>query len=35
MTPHFAAFGLGATFREMRRVDLLTTDFPIDHRGRG
>ena len=29
MTPHFAAFGLGAIFREMRRVDLLTTDFSI------
>jgi glucokinase len=29
MTPHFARFGLDTTFREMRRVDLLTTDFSI------
>lgn len=29
MTPHFAAFGLGATFREARRVDLLLRDFRV------
>lgn len=29
MTPHFAAFGLGQTFREPRRVDLLEKDFSI------
>ncbi len=29
MTPHFARFGLGPTFREPRRVDLLQTAFSI------
>lgn len=29
MTPHFARFGLGQTFREKRRVDLLQSDFSI------
>ncbi|MGL6211960.1 MAG: ROK family protein, partial [Paracoccaceae bacterium] len=29
LTPHFDRFGLGATFREARRVDLLTRDFSI------
>lgn len=29
MTPHLAAFGLGQTFREPRRVDLLEKDFSI------
>lgn len=29
MTPHFATFGLAATFREPRRVDLLVKDFSI------
>lgn len=29
MTPHFATFGLTATFREARRVDLLTRDFSV------
>lgn len=29
MTPHFARFGLTETFREMRRVDLLTQAFSI------
>jgi glucokinase len=29
MTPHFAPFGLGATFREDRRVDLLLKDFSV------
>lgn len=29
MMPHFAAFGLEAAFREMRRVDLLREDFSI------
>ncbi len=29
MTPHFAAFGLAATFREPRRVDLLEKDFSV------
>ena len=29
MTPHFARFGLAATFREPRRVDLLEKDFSV------
>ena len=29
MTPHFDRFGLAATFREARRVDLLQNDFSI------
>ncbi len=29
MTPHFAGFGLGTTFRELRRVDLLVQDFSV------
>ncbi|WP_136644560.1 ROK family protein [Tabrizicola sp. YIM 78059] len=29
MTPHMASFGLGAQFREPRRVDLLEQDFSI------
>ena len=29
MTPHFAPYGLGAEFREARRVDLLQTDFSV------
>lgn len=29
MIPHFARFGLGEGFREMRRVDLLTRDFSV------
>ncbi len=29
LTPHFARFGLGTVFRELRRVDLLTTAFSI------
>jgi glucokinase len=29
MTPHMASFGLGAQFREPRRVDLLTDGFSI------
>lgn len=29
MTPHFARFGLTESFREMRRVDLLTKDFSV------
>lgn len=29
MTPHFARFGLTATFREPRRVDLLQKDFRV------
>ena len=29
MTPHFETYGLTATFREPRRVDLLTRDFSV------
>ena len=29
MSPHFAGFGLTATFREPRRVDLLEKDFAV------
>ncbi len=29
MTPHFATYGLGTTFREKRRVDLLEKDFSV------
>jgi len=29
LTPHFDRFGLAASFRELRRVDLLTRDFSI------
>lgn len=29
MTPHFARFGLEASFREARRVDLLSTEFSV------
>ena len=29
MTPHFATYGLTATFREPRRVDLLEKDFSV------
>lgn len=29
LTPHFDAFGLGPTFRDARRVDLLQKDFSI------
>jgi len=29
MTPHFQTYGLTASFREPRRVDLLTTDFSV------
>lgn len=29
MTPHFARFGLATSFREPRKVDLLTRDFSI------
>ena len=29
MTPHFATYGLTQAFRELRRVDLLTTEFSV------
>jgi glucokinase len=29
MTPHFDRFGLAASFREARRVDLLQKDFTV------